>query len=66
MEVKEIVLAYLEQNGFDGLFNSDISCGCLKEDLEPCGQMSSNCVVGHKVKCDCSENCDWHIGEKEK
>jgi hypothetical protein len=62
--VKEIVKAYLIANKFDGLF-SDGVCSCEVGDLEPCGQMQSDCQAGYKQKCDCSNNCKWHIGEKK-
>ena len=37
MTVKEIVKAYLDANGFDGLFSDDGDCACQKDDLAPCG-----------------------------
>jgi hypothetical protein len=46
MNVKEIVKKYLDDNGFDGLYNED--CGCLKDDLAPCGEILYDCEAGYK------------------
>ena len=49
MNVKKITLEYLEKNGFDGLCNPDIECGCFKEDLMPCGWAGiEQCQPGYK------------------
>ena len=64
LTVKEIVEAYLKANNFDGLF-ADGLCSCEVGDLAPCGEMQETCQAGHKMKCDCGENCNWHIGEKK-
>jgi hypothetical protein len=64
-EAWEIVEAWLKQNGFDGLYNSDAECGCLIGDLAPCGEIPLECTAGYKQPCD--ESCgdhDWHIGPK--
>ncbi len=70
MTTKEIVKAYLEANGFDGLCNAAMpgdGCGCLIDDLMPCGdQLSQGCTAGYKVEydkneCPCGEGCPWHV-----
>ena len=66
--VKEIVIEYLENNGYDGLYADD--CGCPIDDLflYECG---TDCQPGYKTACDpdtCTldGDCDFHIGpEKE-
>ena len=74
MNVIDIVLEFLEQNNYNGLLNSDYECGCLKDDLVPCGEITGNCVAGYKVMC--TSECDhegydpddpncWHI-QREK
>jgi hypothetical protein len=72
MTVKDILQAYLKEHGFDGLYNCEIPCGCLAEDLCPCcgdwGFMT-DCEPGHRKdykaadKCGCDgEGKDhWHI-----
>lgn len=60
LSVKEIVEKFIRENNFDGVY-SDV-CGCLVDDLAPCGEMQETCRAGYKKKCDCSENCDWHVG----
>jgi len=66
MNVKEIVKAYLEDNGFEGL--AGIDCGCELSDLMPCCIESiDHCEPGYKVPCKDAEecpadgDCDWHI-----
>ena len=59
--VKEILTAYLTDNGFDGLY-CDEPCGCRIGDLVPCGQDCLDCKPGYLSKCppSCGEH-DWHI-----
>ncbi len=47
MTVKEIVREYLEAKGYDGLYNEDAGCACLKEELAPCCNMTSSCQPGY-------------------
>ena len=62
--VKEIVLKYLQENGYDGLFTED--CGCELSDLMPCSyDCLEYCEAGYKQPCDCGEGCDWHIGREK-
>ncbi len=60
MTVREIVKAYLEENGFDGLYWED--CGCFLDDLIPCGDRCDGCEAGHKIMGD---DGDWMIGKKQ-
>lgn len=65
--VREIVEAYIRENGFDGLFNSDLECACRVDDLEPCGCFSDECQVGCEYPCPkstCGEH-DYHIGTRD-
>lgn len=67
MTVKEIVKKYLEDNGYDGLWN-EYDCACKNDDLMPCGvEDAINCEAGYLTGCphDCGEH-NWHIGRKEK
>jgi hypothetical protein len=47
MDVKQIVIAYLRMNGYDGLY-LDCNCGCEIDDLAPCGQFNEACAPGYK------------------
>jgi hypothetical protein len=47
--VLDAVEVFLKLNGFDGLYNVAGECGCFLDDLEPCGEMCSNCHAGHRV-----------------
>jgi len=55
MNVLEMVGKYLEENGFDGLFNRDGECACEMGDLAPCDQVGADCEAGciHTRDCDC-------------
>lgn len=46
--VIEIIKQHLIDNGFDGLYNEDLECGCELDDLEPCGDIRSDCTAGYK------------------
>jgi hypothetical protein len=63
MDCIDIVLKYLKENGYDGLFNDE--CGCVLDDLVPCsGEDFSTCQPGYRVPCDCGEH-DYHIVDKK-
>jgi len=71
MNLKEIAVEYLKNNGFDGLYNEFIGCGCENDDLMPCDGPRDDCVPGHKIPCNpetCTAygKCPWHIGQKEQ
>ena len=61
MELREIAKAWLEANGYDGLCHGDTECGCLNDDLMPCGEPSMLCTAGYSVPV--PEGCDgaWWI-----
>jgi len=61
MNVKEIVMEYLAREGFDGLCNTDLECGCgLLDDFAPCEEMGHDCQPSYMCNCgSCAEvNCD--------
>lgn len=54
MTVKEMIVDYLQVNGYGGLVNQEIPCGCLLDELEPgldcmCGDV---CEAGYVHFCD--------------
>ena len=58
--VEEIVKEYLEENGFDGLYNSNADCACKLDDLYPCGGICTECTAGYLQQL---EGDDFVIGE---
>ena len=47
MEVRDIVKKYLEDNGYDGLYEPG-ECACKIDDLAPCGSESVwYCTAGY-------------------
>ena len=47
MDVRTAVINYGKENGYDGLYNEDIECGCTWDDFCPCGSDFSMCVFGY-------------------
>lgn len=69
MNIKEIIIKYLNDNDFDGLWCEE--CACIKEDLMNCcdfvnGGPTPECEPGYLQECPetCGEH-DWHIGKKK-
>lgn len=56
--VIEIVAARLREQGFDGLVNPGIECGCLRDDLAPCAGDFGNCEPGYRGADETGEG-DW-------
>lgn len=48
--IQEIIKIHLEQNGFDGLYNSAAECGCLLDDLMPCDHPAPTCQAGYMAE----------------
>ena len=61
MELSEIVKIWLQENGYDGLCNPDIECGCAIEDLMPCGEPGIRCEAGHRKKASPGSGVDYLI-----
>ena len=60
--IKEIIIKYLKKNGYSGLYNGDIECGCPIEDIPLCEYPNlDECKAGYKCKYatlnDCNEGC---------
>lgn len=66
MNVRDIVIQYLEANGFDGLYAPG-ECGCEIADLAPCDDIGfGECKPGVKRPCSCGNGCDWDMGSKKE
>lgn len=62
MNVKEIIVSWLQQHGYDGLY-SDCECGCGIDNLFLCGNDFSHCYPGVKAE---ENNPDWIRPRPEK
>ena len=61
LPIEEIVCAWLQKNGYDGLYNNVGECACLVDDLAPCGHLNTeDCEPGYRINCDCGDH-DFHI-----
>lgn len=63
LDVHVITRVFLKENGYDGLCNPDLECGCFKEDLFPCGFAGvESCRPGYRAPIEPSrtygEGCD--------
>ena len=47
MTVSDIVKKYLEDNGYEGLWDEDSDCGCPIDDLFPCSEHAEGCHPGY-------------------
>lgn len=70
MDLKRIAEAYLKTNGYDGLYNDLIACGCEISDLMCCNEPSNNCQPGFKQKCnpetcEFGGDCEFHMGAEK-
>lgn len=61
MKVIEIVKAHLVREGFDGLVQTDAQCGCLLDDLAPCGGVGHDCEAGYRGADLDGNPGDWAI-----
>jgi hypothetical protein len=67
MNAKEIVKKYLEENGYDGLFNWYGECGCKKDYLFPCESCPAYCEAGYLIDPpeQYKDEVDYWIGPKK-
>lgn len=64
--VEEIVREYLEENGFDGLWN-ECDCACSLKDLFCCTCVGTECRAGYFQPIEDDSEYDFIIGnEKNK
>ena len=69
INLRELVKGFLNRKGFDGLFNTDVPCGCKVDDLNQCDGDMSDCRPGYLVDCGANDECGcdgqgtahWHI-----
>ena len=47
IDVRQILAEALRAQGYDGLCNSDMECGCVLDDLAPCDGDPWLCVPGY-------------------
>lgn len=62
--VIEIIKKNLIEEGFDGLYNEDLECGCEVSDLDQCDVLQSGCTAGYKHPGD--KEYDFYIKEHKQ
>jgi hypothetical protein len=61
MRVIDMITQYLNEHGYDGLFNARDDCACKTGEIEPCGSVNTEqCRAGYCAPCDCGDH-DYHI-----
>lgn len=66
--VREIVIEWLRQHGYGGLYNPhyECECGCDLADLmEDHTCPAADCRAGVKAPCDCEDEHEYHIRARE-
>ena len=65
MNIKEAIKCFLEENGYDGLYNSAGECACRTDDLFPCAPENcpTDCQLG--ILGPGRDGFDWVIGPRE-
>ena len=61
LTVLEIIREYLKKNGFDGLYNRELGCGCSINNLNPCGDINIDCTAGYQVEAPPGADYDDYI-----
>jgi len=66
MTVKEIIVKYLKNNVYDGLYNLEDECVCGIDDLAPCGNQGywGECQPGYRLPG--NEHYDYLIGPRKE
>ena len=66
MTVKEIIINYLKENGYDGLCGD--CCGCGLDDFQPCDEDFGECSPAYLHKNHncyrCDVQCDAYDGDQ--
>ena len=52
MTVKEIIEKYLKENGYGGILNVNVPCGCFLDDLVVCDGPCHECQPGYVRMCE--------------
>ncbi len=52
MNGKDILIEWLKEHGYDGLYDDD-DCGCTLDNLMPCESCPDMCLPGHLTHRDC-------------
>ncbi|MCP4539851.1 MAG: hypothetical protein GY832_22150 [Chloroflexi bacterium] len=65
MNVREIVEAWLKENGYDGLCGEE--CGCRIGDIGACDYVEWSCVPGYACPHEaCIDACEEHVSYRYK
>lgn len=48
IDIGDILKKWLKDNGFDGLVNLDVPCGCCVDDFAPCGDSVLDCYPAYQ------------------
>lgn len=60
MIVLDIIINYLKENGYDGLYHNG-ECGCELGDICPCEEIQLDCRPGYRVDSPVDHEYNWYI-----
>jgi len=73
MNAEQIILEYMKENGYTGLYNREGECACTESELMCCGESFAECEPGYtSYCCKCDEekrnNCEylWDIHPNDR
>lgn len=61
MTLQQIVREWLKANGYDGLCDCNLECGCSVDDIMPCAEPGTECEAGYQKKGDKDSGYDFVI-----
>lgn len=50
LTVELVVINYGKANGYDGLCNDGLECGCTWDDIAPCMDMNADCELAYRFE----------------
>jgi hypothetical protein len=66
MNLRDYVSQKLREDDYGGLFNADEDCGCILDDLMPCGEPGENCEPGYAGTGINDDGCGWLVYRERK
>ena len=59
MTLQQIVKEWLKRNGYDGLCDCNLECGCSVDEIMPCAEPGTECEAAYKDEADAITGFDF-------